>query len=90
LKNQICSLSRLYEPDSVENVVNSHEPDKHPLPYKHFSVSNKPLQGMVSSSDHLIVGGKNCIQGYNWDQLVLSKASQNQEPSWCVDLHLPT
>lgn len=87
----IFNLSRLYEPDSVENEVNNHEAVKHqPLPYKYFSVSSKPLQGMVSSNDHLIVGGKNCIQGYNWDQLILSKASQNQEPSWCVDLHLPT
>ena len=107
------SLSRLYEPDGAENNLNNHEPGKYPLPYQHFSVSSKPVQGnfdllsfipsfvlhhtqhiiitgMVSSNDHLIVGGRNSIQGYNWDQLILSKPSQSQEPSWCVDLHLPT
>lgn len=61
------------------------------IPHQHFEASPKPVQSMASSSGNLIVGGKNCLIGYNWDQLVLSKSATGKSltPEWTVDLQLP-
>ncbi|XP_046633975.1 THO complex subunit 6 homolog [Daphnia pulicaria] len=61
------------------------------LPQKCFSVSTKPLQAITSLNDNLLVGGKNCIEAFSWNQLVLPQNSDEKvKPCWKVDLRLPT
>ena len=60
------------------------------MPFKHFSAGSKPLQSIVSSDDHLIVGGKNCLQGYNWESIKNPKTAKQAKPDWNIDLNLPT
>ncbi len=61
------------------------------LPQKCISVSTKPLQAITTLNDNLLVGGKNCIEAFSWNQLVLPQNSdQKLKPCWKVDLRLPT
>ena len=90
--NKICSN---FSPFSIKSL---YEEDEHQgprdhltLPQKCFSVSTKPLQAMISLNDKLLVGGKNCIEGFSWNQLVLPQNNdQKMKPCWTVDLRLPT
>lgn len=80
---------------SINKLYNSSEDEKPSQgnitsPQCHIPVSTKPVQAMVSSSSHLIVGGRNCISGYNWDLLVAPNvAGKSLTPNWKMDLHLP-
>jgi len=59
-------------------------------PWKNFPVSSKPIQGMASSTEHLIVGGKNQLYGYSWNQLKTKGACKETKPSWTINLNIPT
>ena len=77
----------LYDDDDENQGSRSHLN----LPHRNFSASKKPLQAMISSNDNLIIGGKNCIDGYSWNHLAIpSNNNQEVKPSWTVDLRLPT
>ena len=92
LINIECSILNstrpLYDEDEANHKSNSTTPS---LPQRCLSVSTKPLQAMVTSNNQLIVGGRNSVIGYAWDE-IKSIPNQDQElkPSWTVDLHLPT
>ncbi|KAK4004686.1 THO complex subunit 6 homolog [Daphnia magna] len=82
----IFNIKTLYQED-----VNQGPRDLLTLPQKCFSVNEKSLQAMTSSNDNLMIGGKNCIQGFSWNDLVAPKKSDLEvKPCWTVDLRLPT
>lgn len=86
----IFNINRLYENEEEHVNQSNSSRSSRMMPHQHFESSPKPVQSMVSSSENLIVGGKNCLIGYNWDQLVLSKSSgKSVTPKWTVDLQLP-
>jgi len=84
----IFNLNRLYneESETAPDTQSSREAEKK------ITINTKPLQTMVSSNDHLIVGGTNCIQGFSWETLKQPKCAKESEtvPDWNIDLNLPT
>lgn len=82
----IFDLNRLYDGGNQTG----DETQGSSTPSKTIPISTKPLQSMVSSDDCLIVGGSNCIQGFNWETLKQHKTSKETNPNWTVDLNLPT
>jgi hypothetical protein len=73
-----------------DEVAQNNKTEELSQPLKHFSVSNKPVQGMVTLKDTLIVGGRNCLLGFNWEQLKQSKGlGKDVKPAWTTNLQLP-
>ena len=85
--HRISSLSRTSTDDEV---AQNNKTEELSQPLKQFSVSSKPVQGMVTLKDTLIVGGRNCLLGFNWDQLKQSKGlGKDVKPAWTTNLQLP-